>query len=250
MKKYFIIGVALILLMPVYVFSDMVVFKIGYFIPRAQSDLWEIEFENMDFSRSDFQNTNFCFSYEYFINKQLSFSLGIDSYSNKESGFYEGYVAETIGGIDYAFDYGQGRGVSHVFSVSVTPLQGSLKLTPLGRGRKFSPFIGGGVGLYLWHARLYGEMIDFSNEVEFYDPNIDEYVFGYEVYSTDAREENKFSVGYHVFGGLMWPLANRLGLEVEFKYNQVQGKFTKAFQGFEPFDLSGYQISLGLDYWF
>lgn len=250
MKKYFILISMIILFLPVYVFSDMISFKVGYFIPRAQSYLWEIEFENMDFSRTDFHNTNFSFTYEYFLTRQISFTLGIDGYTKKESGFYKGYWGETVGQQDYAFDYGEGFPISHVFSVSSTPLQGSVKLIPLGRGGTLSPFIGGGLGVYLWHVRLYGEMIDFSNPQLFYDPNIQQDVIGYPIYSTDAREENKLSLGYHVFGGVMWPLTNRVGLEVEVKYNRVKGDLTKAFEGFESFDLSGYQIAIGLDYWF
>jgi len=247
MKKYLIALTALILMSPSFVFSDIVSFKVGYFIPRAQSDLWEIEFDNMSFSKSNFQNTNFGFNYEYFLLRELSLVLCVDGYTKQKSGFYNDYYAfQDEEGDFYAFiDEPEGDVIPHVFSVSVTPIQLGIKFTPLGRKSKLIPYIGGGVGVYLWNVRLQGEMIDFSQWVEFIDGTI-----GHPIYSTDAREENKFTVGYHVFGGFMMPVANRISIEAEFKYNFITGNFTEAFEGFDPFDLNSYQVSLGLNYWF
>jgi len=250
MKKRLIVLLTLVLLIPGFVFSDIVTFKVGYYIPRAQSDLWEVEFENMDFVRSDFQGTNFSLAYEYFLSNQLSIMFSVDGYTKQKAGFYEGYVGETIDGYDYAFDYGDGFPIAHVFSVSVTPIQLSVKLTPLGRRAKIIPFIGGGAGLYLWNVKLQGDIIDFSNYDWFYDPNIDEDVIGYWVEPADLRDENRLKVGFHVLGGFMMPIGNRISLEVEFKYNlNVKGDL-ESFVGFQPFDLSAYQIAVGLNYWF
>jgi opacity protein-like surface antigen len=146
----------------------------------------------------------------------------------------------------YAFENEPGGDVvSHVFNVSITPIQLGIKFTPFGRKSKIIPYVGGGVGLYLWNVRLYGDLVDFDDPVEFTDGSI-----GFPIYETNAREENKFKVGYHAFGGVMVPIANRISADLEFKYNFVKGNFTEAFVGFEPFDLSSYQISLGVNYWF
>jgi len=250
MKKNLILSMIFFLLFPCLVFSDIVTFRVGFFIPRAQSDLWDIEFENMDFTKNDFMATSFGFSYEYFLSREISIALSVDGYTRKKVGIYDGYVGETIEDYDYAFDYGEGFAISHVFDVSITPIQASLKLTPMGRGGKFTPYIGGGAGIYLWNVRLQGEMIDFSTSEEFYDPSINADVIGYPIYLTDAREENKITIGFHAFGGIMVPVANRISIEAEFKYNFLKGTFTEGFEGFEDFDLSGYQISIGLNYWF
>jgi len=250
MKKYFIILIISIFLIPCFAFSDIVTFKVGYFIPRAQSDLWEIEFENMDFTKTNFQSSNFSFSYEYFFSNEMSLILSIDTYTKQKTGVYIDYVGETIDGEDYAFDYGEGFPISHVFSVSSTPLQVGVKLTPLGRRGKFIPYIGGGAGLYIWSIKIQGESIHFDEWDWFYDPNIDEDVKGYYIYFEDAREENKLNIGFQVFGGIMFPVANRISIDAEFKYHIAKGPLTEGFEGFENFDLAGYQISVGLNYWF
>lgn len=97
-----------------------------------------------------------------------------------------------------------------------------------------------------------GDMIDFNDEYVYETTQGDE-LPAYPIYAVDAREgENlgKVSFGYHVLGGLMFSLTNALTLDIGFKYHMAKGKFTEGFEGFAPFDLGGYHISLGLNYWF
>lgn len=245
-----------LLLLPVLVFSDMITFKVGYFIPRAQSDLWDIEFENMDFDKNDFFGTNFGFTYEYFLSRELSIALSIDGYSRKKVGIYEGFVGISFFEGDFAFpdDFEGDFLISHVFDVSITPFQLSLKLAPMGRKGRFIPYVGGGVGIYLWNVRLQGDIINFDDVWEYYEDG-DFIVDIYPVEGRDIREENKIKVGFHALGGIMFPVANRISVEAEFKFNLAEGKFSEdnpywGFFGFEPFDLSGYQLTIGLNYWF
>lgn len=256
MKKTLILLTLLILFIPSIVFSDIVSFKVGYFIPMANSDLWETEFENMDFTKSSFQNTNFGFGYEYFLSREISIVLNISGYNKNKSGAYLDYVAYQFSEGDFAFpnDFEGDYIPTHTFSVSITPIQISLKLTPMGRRAKIIPYVGGGVGVYMWNVRLYGDIIDFDDVSNYYE---DEEIIVDPIYPIDyydIREENRFSIGYHVFGGIMIPVANRISLEAEFKYNFSKGTLGKdpdwGFQGFDPFDLNGYHISIGLNYWF
>lgn len=250
MKKYLFVCVALFLLVPGFAFSDLVTFKVGYFFPRASSDLWELEFEQMTFQKGDFQNTVFCFTYEYFLSNQVSLALSLDGYSEKKAGTYMDYVSDSVEGDVYAFDYGQGASIYHVFTVSITPLQASIKLTPLGRRSSVVPYLGGGVGAYIWTVRMQGDTIDFSDPQEFYDSDLEQVVIGYPVYPTDIRVESKFAIGFHGFVGIMVPVANRISVDGEFKFNYASGNLDPAFQGFENFDLSGYQVTIGINYWF
>jgi opacity protein-like surface antigen len=135
-----------------------------------------------------------------------------------------------------------------VYSVSITPVQASIKLSPLGRRARIIPYVGGGVGLYVWSVKLQGDVIDFADE--WYD--IDNDVSIYPIYAYDARDESKFAIGFHGFAGISVPVANRISLDAQFKYNVAKGSFseTGGFEGFEDFDLSAYQISIGLNYWF
>jgi opacity protein-like surface antigen len=255
MRKFGMILVLLAVLTPGFVFSDLVTFKLGYFFPRAKSDLWVTEFDNLTLKRSDYTGSIFGFSYEYFVTREIAVQLSVDGYSKQKSGAYLDYEGLT----DYDGDWAYPAGVlsqadiavggfvpQHVYSVSVTPIQVSLKFTPLGRGQRIIPYLGGGVGLYIWGARLQGDVIDFA------DPWIDTErndSITYPVDTYDIREESKLRIGFQVLGGIMFPLANRISLEGEFKYNFAHGTLDD-FVGFEPFDLNGFQVSLAMNYWF
>jgi opacity protein-like surface antigen len=274
MKKYLIILLALILLTPSLAFSGILTFKIGFFIPQAKSDLWDIEFENMNFDKNHFYNSNFAFCYEYLLTRELSFTIGVESYTKNKGGIYEGYIAyadlvyDPYYGewLDFAFpdDYINEDYIPfHSFSVSITPIQFSLKITPMGRKGKIIPYIGGGVGVYIWYVRIRGDMLDFG-DVWYYNEVTDvihntnpvpgEDIEIFPTFFTYAQEDSRITIGYHGFAGLMIPVAQRFSIDVEFKYNYAQGKFrtgpNASFVDFDPFDLSGYQLSLGLNYWF
>lgn len=250
MKKALIIFSVLMLSFPALVSADVVAFRIGYFIPRAESDLWDIEFENMDFTKSNYQTTGFSFAYEYFLTPQVSVVMGIDGYNRQKVGLYRDWVGYQDFDGDWAYpnDYVGDFIPSHVYSVSITPVQVSVKLSPLGRRARIIPYVGGGVGLYVWSVKLQGDLVDFSDE--WFDTA--EQVTIYPILQIDAREDSKFSFGFHAFAGISVPVANRISIDGQFKYNVAKGSFsdTGGFEGFENFDLSGYQISVGLNYWF
>jgi len=251
MKKTIGFVAILVLLLPALGFSGALSFRLGYFVPRAKSDLWKIEFENMSFQKSDFQTTILGIQYEHFLTKELSVVIGVDSYNQTRLGYYTDFVGGTVDDLYLAFpaQYYEGYTIEHNFSVSSTPVQLSLKLTPFGRRSGFIPYVGGGVSLYIWTVKLLGDVIYFDDEWIYEDPDLgDVLVFG--VYDTRARAEGRFSFGYQAFAGFMIPVATRLAIEAECKYSRGKGSLGEAFEGFENFDLGGFQISLGVNYWF
>jgi len=257
MKKCLVILGFLILASPALVYSDILSFKLGYFMPRAQSDpnsLWTTEFDNMSFKKSNFYGSIFSLGYEHFLTNEISLGLSVDHYSRNRSGFYRDYVGVSLTEGDFAFpaqDFLGDFDISHSFQVSMTPIQLSLKLTPLGRRIKLIPYVGGGVGFYIWNVRLRGEIVDFTDVWIYTDPDLGD-IDIYGVKLADLEETNRFSVGYHAFGGFMYALGPRFTVEAEFKYHFVKGKWKSdsSFVDFSDFDLSGAQVTVGLNYWF
>jgi len=242
--------VVLTLLCPLFVFSHSIKVKFGMFFPNASSDLWEVEFENMTFSKEDFTDGVIGFEYEYEINPFLSFLLGVTPYTKNKVGDYKDWEGEYIPGYgDFAYPKGviSGYPISHMFGVSITPLQFSFKFNPLGRRSPIKPYFGGGIGIYFWRCKLEGQTPLFDEEHEWYDTDYNVYI--YEIWESYIRDENNVSFGWHVMAGIMFPLGHRTSVFGEFKYNKAQGELDE-FIGFEPLDLSGYQISLGFAYRF
>jgi opacity protein-like surface antigen len=238
-------------------FANTLTFKVGYFVPSLKSDFWDTELTNMDFLKSNFQGATFSFSYEWFLTGELSLVVGIDTYSKNKTGYYKDYVGIQFDDGDFAFParyYNGDYTPSHRLSVSVTPLQFSLKIAPLGRRGKVIPYVGAGVGLYLWSVRMQGDFVDFSDQYVTNDQYADAY---YPIYSVDAAEGmniGRIAIGWQAFGGVQVPIANRLTLDVEAKYSSAKGKMgtdpNEGFHGFQPLDLGGVQFSLGINYWF
>ncbi len=262
MKKHLIFSLIVFLTAATLAFSNTLTFKINYFIPRLEStkleyDFMRTEFSQMNFTKAKFQDTSFGIFYEYFLNGQFSFVFGIDTFSKSKAGFYNDYVGIefTEGSFAFPNDYYGDFDPGHTLDISITPIQFGFKIAPLGRRSNFIPYVGAGVGLYIWNLRMRGQLIDFSDPWIYEDPDYGD-VEIYPIYGVDAREGENFGrlgFGYQLFGGAMFPIGNRLTLDAEFKFSQASGKLKEAFTGFEPnnlFDLGGYQISIGINYWF
>jgi len=256
MKKTILTVLTIMFLFTATASANIFTFRYGYFVPRMSGgadSLWKIEFDNMSFRKSDYQGGMIGFNYEYFINKNISLVLGIDFYSRNKGGYYRDWAMYSFDdGQEFAFPlagFPDGEMIIHSFEVSQTPFQLSVKITPLGRRVQFVPYFGGGVGLHLWSVRIHGRMIDFSDPYIYEDPDfgdIDVYPISYVL----SDESNRFSVGYHAFAGVMLPIGYRMTLDLGVRYNFLKVDFRDAFEGFEKFDLSGYVLSLGLNYWF
>lgn len=255
MKKSLVLIAALIVLIPALAYSNTLTLRAGYFFPRAQGgldSLWNIEFQQMSFKKADFRETILGFSYEYFVTRELSLALSVDTYSKRKAGHYMDYVGRAFEEGDFAFsadDYSGELNITHGFNVSITPIELSLKLMPLGRRVRLIPFVGGGVSMFFWSASLRGSIIIFDEPSPFLDANDNEIV-GYPIQSADLRENSRIAFGYHAFGGLMFPIGNRITLEAEFRYRIGKGTFKDAFLDFEDFDLSGFSLTAGFNYWF
>jgi len=261
MKKTIGVLALAVFLFPMFGFSDgSLTFRIGYFSPSASSDLWDIEFQNMSFTKSDFASASFGFSYEYFMTREISLVIGADYYGRSQTGYYRDWVGYTIDDYDYAFPYANFDGdfdLVHEFRTSISPLQMSLKFLPLGRRGAIIPYLGGGVSFYLWSVSLQGDLVDFEDQYVYEDADLGD-VDVYGVYLADAHQHTKLSVGFHGFAGIMIPIARMTAIEAEFKYHYGKGTFSasdetryeEGFAGFGEFDLGGWQVTVGINYWF
>lgn len=255
MKKHLILAVAALILVPTLAFTDTISLRGGYFFPKASGgvdSLWQIEFDQMSFNKSNFNASTFGFGYEYFVSKQLSLAISVGTYSRLKAAAYNDYAGITVDNEDWAFANDDIDGdfyIDHNFKVSITPIELSLKLMPFGRRVKLIPYVGGGVSMLIWSAALRGNVILFDEPTPFLDENDNEIV-GYPISWADSRENSRTAFGYHALGGLMYPIGDRITLEAEFRYRVGKGTFKDAFLDFEDFDLSGYSLTLGFNYWF
>ncbi len=233
-------------------FGNILTFRIGFFSPQAKSDLWQIEFDQMSFSKSNFQSTAYGFDYELVVSKNFSLTVGLDSYQKSKMGYYldfQGIDLMSEGFFAVPISYGGDYDLFHAFRVSITPFQAGFKFTPLGRRTKFIPYCSAGASVFLWSVDLEGDMIDFTDEWILTDPVYGE-TEAWGVQSILARESNRLSLGWYCAAGVQMAVGNRITLQAEIKYFSGRGDMSEFFLDFEPFDLSSLFVSLGLNYWF
>jgi len=269
MKKIILFAAALIVLMPAVARPDTMTFRLGYYMPNATTDSWlmshpfsllGIEFSQMTFTPSDFRGAILGGGYEWFLSPQFSLAFSVDFFSRENGGYYRDYVGVSLNNTDFQGDYAFPAQyyygdfeVLHTLHISMTPIQLSLKIAPLGRKHRIIPYVGGGGGLYFLHAHIYGSMVDFSQGVVVSDPEVPQ-AGDFTIYPVTFinAHETQAVFGAHAFGGLMFPIGYRMTLEAEGRYHWASANFNGAFPAseFGKFDLSGWSVSLGFNYWF
>ncbi|MDD8024920.1 MAG: hypothetical protein PHI34_00280 [Acidobacteriota bacterium] len=243
---------ALLALTAVPAAADMASFRLSFNIPTMRSDFWTNEFTQLTLTRKGFQETSFGLAYELFLTREISLVLGLDIFARTKSGMYRDYVAYSLAEGEFAFpdNYYGDYIPTHTIRYSVTPIQLSVKLTPLGRRAGLIPYVGGGIAVYFYNLRRSGDVIDFDNPSPYTDAQGNE-VRIYPISDTDDYESSfgRFGFGYQVFGGLMIPIGDQMTIDGGIQFNRGQAKL-KSFPGFEPLDLGGFLISIGFNYWF
>jgi hypothetical protein len=257
MKKRLIIALAALVAFASLGHANIISFKVGYYIPGLNSDFWSNELANMNFSKSNFQGASFAFDYEIFLSRELSLVIGVDTYTKTRTAFYRDYVGIQFSDGDFAFPakyYNGDYTPAHALSLSVTPIQFSLKVAPLGRRAKVIPYFGAGLAFYIWSVRMSGDLVDFSDPWTYTSGNYVDTI--YPIYTVDAMDRNngRITLGAQGFAGVQIPIGNRLTVDFEGKYSYAKGKLgidpNSGFTGFGPLDLGGVTLSLGLNYWF
>lgn len=218
-------GLIAILALPAFVAAGSVSFRIGYFEPRAESDLWVQNFQNLTMEKADFNGFTFMGEADYFAGDHVNVCIGV--------GAYEKQVKTS----DREFEFEDGRPIRQTITLRIVPMEGSIKLYPAGREVPVIPYVGGGVGAYFWQ---YEERGDFVVNRSSNDPRLISGVFTTETVSP----------GYHVKAGIQIPVG-RSTVDAELKYVRAKGNLSDDYDpDFEPFDLSGIQLNFGASFWF
>ncbi len=202
--------------------SQSLNFKVGLFNPTLDSDLWDINIENLVFQKEDMRDLYFGIEYERFAGKYLSVSFEAGTYSQTVLSQYRDFV------------YDDDSPIFQNMYLNITSLEFNFKLYPLGFKRVFVPFIGGGAGIYSWKYEQWGDFINFE------DDTVEE---GY----ADTRE---YTPGFNVRGGFVFRFRRHMGISFEAKYHYLRGTLSSFFEGFEKLDLSGMTFNVGLNLYF
>lgn len=202
--------------------------RLGYFMPRGQSDLWEYNAELLTMSVEDFNHVSVGLELNIGVSNYFDIGFGVDFYRHSVPTAYR----------DWTDEYG--NLIEQAIFLRIVPLTFTAKFLPLGRWtvpgprerrtqNRIIPYVGGGVGLYFWQYEEIGDYIDF------YDLTI---------YTTHFYSKGT-DLGFHLLGGVEIPVGSNWSVTAEMRYNIIKGPLSADFVGFEDFDLGGITVSGG-----
>ncbi|MCK4890748.1 MAG: hypothetical protein KAS21_05960 [Candidatus Aminicenantes bacterium] len=222
MKKIFLISILVLFFGASFISGQSLNFKIGIFSPMLESDLWEVNKENLYFSNEDLQSIYYGVEYEHFIGRHFSMAF--------EAGTFE----KTVYSQYKDYEYDDGSPIYQDLFLSISGIEANIKIYPIGHRKVFNPYIGAGVGVYFWEYEQWGDFIDFNT---------------WEVYEGYGYTE-KYSAGFNFKGGFVFRFKRHMGISFEAKYQYLKGQLSNLFEGFEKLDLSGLTLNIGLNLFF
>jgi hypothetical protein len=202
----------------------------GFAKARAQSDLFTDLTQTFTLKRSDFSGGTIGGELSLPINSQFELSTDLSAmWSNTPSHYRD-------------FTDNADREIEQTTQLMRVPLtfNGRLFLTPPGRSiGKFAwipntvtPWVGGGAGLMWYRLRQQGDFIDFQTNI---------------VHGGDVLETDGWTPMAQAMAGADVSLTPRLALTGDARYLWAKRPAVgNDFQGYEPLDLSGVALTLGL----
>ncbi len=197
--------------------------RVGGFWPRAESnlfvddaDLYVIGGDNI--TTSDWKGWTGGAEFNMKLVRNVELGFHVDAYSRTLHTSYRDYVQES------------GREIQQSLKLSIVPVGVSIRLIPTGRGARLAPFLAVGIDLFVWEYEAWGEFVDFDYDDEIYD---------------DAFLSEGVTPGFHVAGGVRFPVGDDFSLVGEVRYQVAKADMGDDFRG-NSLDLGGASATLGL----
>lgn len=185
--------------------SQAVSLNIGYFTvrpvdARAPTDIAVNELvtggsiDLLDYRLKDFNRVTFGGDWLFGLGNFLEGGVGIAYYNSGN-----------VPSVSLNFVNTNGSEITQDLKLRVVPVTATIRFLPIGRGGVVEPYVGGGLGIYLWRYTEVGQFVDSEQNI---------------FSSTFAASGTK--VGPVVLGGVRLPFGNyAAGFEV--RYQRAEG---------------------------
>lgn len=202
--------------------------KGGYAQPLAGSDVFDLVRDELTVETGDFGSTAIGVDVAFRLTERLDLAADfVYSASETRSEFRDWVDMDD-------------RPIEQTTSFSRMPLTLSVKGYLWERGRSvgqfawiprdWTPYAGIGGGVLWWNFEQEGDFVDFETLDIFRDTFV----------SSGATET------LHALAGVEMSLGPRFFLTAEGRYSWAEAEMDRDFVGFEPIDLSGFQLTIGI----
>jgi opacity protein-like surface antigen len=196
MRVFWVLSMfVLIIAVPAFA-DDVFSVKGGYVRPTGDNDLLRLNTRPTTLDRNMLDGLTGEVSYQHFIGDRFGIGANI-GYYNSDTNLTE---------LD--FQLGDGSTARRDVELRIIPVEFAAEFQPLGHHGAISPFVGGGVGAYLWRYREQGLFIS--------NPGEDVPIFTNGLATTDNTD-----FGWHVEGGATFPVSHAVSIIGQAKYFSV-----------------------------
>jgi opacity protein-like surface antigen len=202
--------------------------NIGFNMPKAGSDIYDMVTSELTLEKSDFRATAVGFDFGVPIASHFAIVTGFEYYSTKTKSESRNYVENN------------GDPIEQTTELSQYPFTVTLRYYPRKTGEsvgsyawiptRVNPYVAGGVGAHGYKFEQHGRFVDKAT---------------LNIFSTALLSEGWTST-VHFAGGIDINLTPRIFVNGEARYSRAYAELSRAFTGFEPIDLSGFRIRGGI----
>lgn len=200
----------------------------GFGVASADSDLFEFTTSELTLGRSDF------------IGFSAAGDAGVLLLPRVELLASGGYTGSRSGSESRGFVGEDNLPIRQTTEFQRVPLTAGLRLYPLPRGRTIGsyawlparvvPYVGGAAGLMWYRFRQSGEFVD-AESLDIFN---------------EVLESSGWTPTAEAFGGVALSLGPRWSVTGEGRYTWASAELSNSFEGFDPIDLAGFAVTLGV----
>lgn len=192
---------------------------LGAFQPEGDSEYWNNK--ELDFTGGvdDLENVSFGLDYLLPLNRHFSLQFGGTGYAGETTQSYREFVDNF------------GDRIRHDTTLAIASATVGVVVHPFGSDAAVSPYIGAGGGSYFWSLEEEGDFIDRNDDIFF----------------ATLRDEG-VAFGYYLLAGLEAPITRSLSIFGEARWDQADDELSDDFEDFGDIDLSGQTFRVGLSW--
>ncbi len=199
--------------------AHSVALRLGAFAPRIESDLWEENLATFTIERSDFDALIGGVEVSIELSELVDLAFGVETSSSTVFSNYRDFVFE------------DGSEILQDLTLRTTPVTAGVRLFPIGKRRRVFPYVTGGAGFYVYEDREEGEFVDFDT----FDIGGDLFI------------DRGVAYGAYFGAGVEVGLSELAYVFAEYRRHWARGTHGGDFRGFGRFDMTGNQMSFGVN---
>lgn len=204
----------------------------NWLMASAGSDIYDFVTDQLTLEKSNFNTGSLGLEFAANLTPRVDFIAGMDLNRTEQDSEYRDFIDN------------RGMPIQQTTRMNQYNFTGSVKFALLPKGRSVSrlawiprtvvPYVGAGGGIGQYSFDQSGDFVDFRDNRIF----------------ADVFESSGWAPIVHMFGGTDIQVFSRMAVSVEGRYSWSKADLDQDFIDFDPIDLGGFKIGVGVHFIF